>query len=126
MLHLTVFYEVGHQEDGTDDGGAIASFRTPDTLRFDGEPNLQFRIDLLDMLTMDDVAGTHMADERVIWQYSQIVAEANPEFYIEHMKRLRSNGIQAYFAIGHVHCVETGGRIPQVAGTTDIDPRQIL
>jgi uncharacterized protein (DUF849 family) len=62
--------------------------------------------DITSMLTMDDVAGTHMADERVIWQYSQMVAEANPEFFIEHLKRLRANGIQAYFAIGHVHCVE--------------------
>jgi uncharacterized protein (DUF849 family) len=67
--------------------------------------------DITSMLTMDDVAGTHMADERVIWQYSQMVAEANPEFYIEHLKRLRAHGIQAYFAIGHVHCVETIERL---------------
>jgi uncharacterized protein (DUF849 family) len=67
--------------------------------------------DITSMLTMDDVAGTHMADERVIWQYSQMVAEANPEFYIEHLKRLRANGIQAYFAIGHVHSVETIERL---------------
>ena len=52
-----------------------------------------------------------MADEAVIWQYSQMVAEAGPAFYIEHLKRLRANGIQAYFAIGHVHCVETIERL---------------
>jgi uncharacterized protein (DUF849 family) len=62
--------------------------------------------DITSMLTLDDVAGTHMANEQVIWQYSQMVADATPEFYIEHLKRLRANGIQAYFAIGHVHHLE--------------------
>ena len=52
-----------------------------------------------------------MADERVIWQYSQMVADATPEFYIEHLKRLRANGIQAYFALGHVHHVEIVERL---------------
>jgi uncharacterized protein (DUF849 family) len=67
--------------------------------------------DITSMLTMDDVAGTHMADERVIWQYSQMVAEANPEFYIEHLKRLRANEIQAYFALGHIHGLEVVERL---------------
>jgi uncharacterized protein (DUF849 family) len=62
--------------------------------------------DITSMLTLDDVAGTHMANEQVIWQYSQMVADASPEFYIEHLKRLRANDIQAYFAIGHVHQLE--------------------
>jgi uncharacterized protein (DUF849 family) len=35
-----------------------------------------------------------------------MVADATPEFYIEHVKRLRENGIQTYFAIGHVHQLE--------------------
>src|SRR5262252_5312551 len=39
--------------------------------------------DITSMLTRDDVAGTHMDDERVLWQYSQMVADATPEFYIE-------------------------------------------
>jgi uncharacterized protein (DUF849 family) len=67
--------------------------------------------DLTSMLTMDDVADTHMADERVIWQYSQMVADATPEFYIEHLKRLRKAGIQVYFALGHVHQLETVERL---------------
>ena len=62
--------------------------------------------DITSMLTMDDVTGTHMADEHVIWQYSQMVADATPKFYIEHLKRLRANGIQVYFAIAHVHQLE--------------------
>jgi uncharacterized protein (DUF849 family) len=67
--------------------------------------------DLTSMLTMHDVAGTHMADEKVLWQYSQMVADATPEFYIEHLKRLRNAGIQVYFALGHVHQLETVERL---------------
>jgi uncharacterized protein (DUF849 family) len=67
--------------------------------------------DITSMLTLDDVAGTHMADEEVIWKYSQMVAEAGPAFYIEHLKRLRAHGIQAYFALGHVHSLEIVERL---------------
>jgi uncharacterized protein (DUF849 family) len=67
--------------------------------------------DLTSMMTMDDVAGTHMADPKVIWAYSNMVAEASPEFYIEHLKRLRNNGIQAYFALGHIHQLEIVERL---------------
>jgi uncharacterized protein (DUF849 family) len=62
--------------------------------------------DITSMLGPDDVADTHMANEQVMWQYSQMVADATPEFYIEHIKRLRDNDIQVYFAIGHVHQLE--------------------
>ena len=34
--------------------------------------------DLTSVLTMDDVEGTHMHDPKVIWQYSQMVADATP------------------------------------------------
>ena len=47
--------------------------------------------------------GTHIADPKVSGNYSQMVAEATPEFYLEHLKRLRKNEIQPYFALGHVH-----------------------
>jgi uncharacterized protein (DUF849 family) len=58
------------------------------------------------MLHMDDVEGTHMADEHVIWQFSQMVADSTPEFYLEHLKRLRAAGIQPCFSLGHVHQLE--------------------
>jgi uncharacterized protein (DUF849 family) len=67
--------------------------------------------DITSMITSDDVAGTHMADDSVIWQYSQMVADATPEFYIEHLKRLRASSIQAYFALGHVHQLEIVERL---------------
>ena len=67
--------------------------------------------DVTSMLTADDVAGTHMADPKVIWNYSQMVADATPEFYIEHLKRLRQHEIQPYFALGHVHNLEIVERL---------------
>jgi uncharacterized protein (DUF849 family) len=38
--------------------------------------------------------------------YQNMVADATPEFYIEHLKRLRQNGIQPMFAMAHVHTLE--------------------
>jgi uncharacterized protein (DUF849 family) len=67
--------------------------------------------DLTAMLTEDDVAGTHLADPKMIWNYSQMVADATPEFYIEHLKRLRQHEIQPYFALGHVHHLEIVERL---------------
>jgi uncharacterized protein (DUF849 family) len=67
--------------------------------------------DVTSMLTIDDVEGSHMADPAVMWKYAQMVADATPEFYIEHLRRLRDNGIQAYFALGHVHSLEIVERL---------------
>lgn len=67
--------------------------------------------DITALATPDDVVGTHMADSHVMWQYSQMVADATPEFYIEHLKRLRENKIQAYFALAHVHSLEIVQRL---------------
>lgn len=67
--------------------------------------------DITALATRDDVAGTHLDDPHVLWQYSQMVADATPEFYIEHLKRLRENKIQAYFALAHVHSLEIVERL---------------
>jgi uncharacterized protein (DUF849 family) len=67
--------------------------------------------DMTSMMTPDDVEGTHMADPKVAWAYAQMVADATPEFYIEHLKRLRQHGIQPYFALGHVHNLEIVERL---------------
>ena len=38
--------------------------------------------------------------QSVMWQYSQMVADATPEFYIEHLRRLRDNGINGLLRAG--------------------------
>jgi len=67
--------------------------------------------DITSMLTVDDVAGTALSDPKVAWAWSQMVADSTPEFYIEHLKRLREADIQPYFALGHVHSLENVERL---------------
>ena len=50
-----------------------------------------------------------MANPAVLKAYSNMVADSTPEFYIEHLKRLRKNGIQPYFALAHVHNLQIVG-----------------
>jgi len=38
-------------------------------------------------------------------------ADAGPAFYVEHLKRLRANGIQPYFMLGYVHQLEIVERL---------------
>jgi len=53
-----------------------------------------------------DDEGTHLADPKVAAAWSGMVVDSKPEFYIEHLKRLRKNGIQPYFVPAHVHQLE--------------------
>ena len=67
--------------------------------------------DMTPLTTLDDVQGTHMADPKMMWQYAQMVADATPEFYVEHLKRLRQHGIQPYFALAHIHRLQIVERL---------------
>ena len=40
-----------------------------------------------------------------------MVADATPEFYIEHLKRLREKKIRAHFAMAHVHSLDIVERL---------------
>jgi uncharacterized protein (DUF849 family) len=67
--------------------------------------------DVTSLTTMDDWVGTHVANPEAIWAFSNMVADALPDFYIEHLKRLRKHGIQPYFALAHVHSLEIVERL---------------
>ena len=113
--------QVGGSISFAPEGGEVAKWQAYDTrhmlAEIDPKPDQvtvaigSSLFDITSMLTLDDVEGTHMADPTVIWKYSQMVADATPEFYIEHLRRLRENGIQAYFALGHVHSLEIVERL---------------
>lgn len=62
--------------------------------------------DVTSLTTMDDWAGTHVHTAEQMWAFSNMVADATPDFYIEHLKRLKAHGIQPYFALAHVHGLE--------------------
>lgn len=67
--------------------------------------------DISSLMTADDIQGTHLMDPKVAWGWAQMVADSTPEFYIEHLKRLRENKIQAYFALATVHQLEIVERL---------------
>src|SRR5215468_7892653 len=53
-----------------------------------------------------DAKGTHLDDPKVQAAWSGMVVDSTPAFYVEHLKRLRKNGIQPYFVPAHVHQLE--------------------
>jgi uncharacterized protein (DUF849 family) len=68
-------------------------------------------MDIVQMLTDEDVQGTVLTDPKVAAAWSGLWADALPAFYVEHLKRLRQNGIQPYFMLGHVHQLEIVERL---------------
>ena len=43
--------------------------------------------------------------------WAGMFTDAGPAFYLEHLKRLRKNGIQPYFTLAHVHQLEIVERL---------------
>jgi uncharacterized protein (DUF849 family) len=68
-------------------------------------------MDILALTTPDDVQGTLLANPAMQAAYQNMVADATPAFYIEHLKRLRQHGIQPYFQLAHVHQLEAIERL---------------
>ena len=67
--------------------------------------------DIVSMFSPDDVKGTHLEDPKVAAAWSGMVVDSTPAFYVEHLKRLRKNGILPYFVPGHVHQWELVERV---------------
>ena len=63
-------------------------------------------MNILALTTPDDVQGTMLANPAMQAAYQNMVADATPEFYIEHLKRLREHRIQPMFAMASVHTLE--------------------
>lgn len=59
--------------------------------------------DIMSMCTLDDVKGTHLENPKVLEAWAGMVIDSTPAFYVEHLKRLRKNGILPYFVPTHVH-----------------------
>src|SRR6516164_7824995 len=69
-------------------------------------------MDVIQMWSEVDIKGTHLEkDEKAREAWVGLWADAGPAFYIEHLKRLRANGIQPYFMLGHVHQLEIVERL---------------
>jgi uncharacterized protein (DUF849 family) len=63
-------------------------------------------INPLPLTTADDVKGTQFANPSNQNAYQNMVVDATPAFYIEHLKRLRAREIQPYFSMAHIHHLE--------------------
>lgn len=68
-------------------------------------------MDITQMWTLEDVKGTHMADPKVLAAWAGMYTDAGPAFYLEHLKRLKKNGIQPYFPLAQVHQLEIVERL---------------
>jgi uncharacterized protein (DUF849 family) len=69
------------------------------------------QMNITELMSPDDVAGTQFADPAVCAGWAEMVIDATPSFYIEHLKRLRANGIQPYFMLGNLPQLETVERL---------------
>jgi uncharacterized protein (DUF849 family) len=69
-------------------------------------------MDVVQMWNADDLKGTVLENNpKMVEAFARLWADAGPAFYIEHLKRLRANGIQPYFMMGHVHQLEIVERL---------------
>lgn len=69
------------------------------------------QMSMVELMSEKDVAGTSLAKPEYYNAYKEMVTEAPPSFYEEHLRRLVAKGIQPHFMIGSIHQLETVERL---------------
>jgi uncharacterized protein (DUF849 family) len=69
------------------------------------------QMNIVEIMTDEDLAGTSIADPVLYKAYRDMVVEAGPDFYLEHLKRLHANGIQPHFQLATLAQLETVERL---------------
>ncbi|MEU8527335.1 MULTISPECIES: 3-keto-5-aminohexanoate cleavage protein [Streptomyces] len=69
------------------------------------------QMNIVEIMTDDDLEGTSIGKPEYYQAYRDMVVEAGPEFYLEHLKRLRANGIQPHFQLATLAQLETVERL---------------
>lgn len=69
------------------------------------------QLNLLELTSEDEIAGTSWEIPEYRHAYSEMVVEASPSFYLEHLKRLQKAKVQPHFMLLHVHQLETVERL---------------
>jgi len=69
------------------------------------------QMNIMELMSADDTQGTQYANPAVRSAWSDMVVDATPSFFIEHLQRLRAAGIQPYFMLAHVAQLETCERL---------------
>jgi len=68
-------------------------------------------MNVCELLTPDDVAGTSLALPAYQAAYSEMTFSSGPTFVAEHLKRLQAAGIQPHFMLGDIGQLETVERL---------------
>ncbi|MER5437637.1 3-keto-5-aminohexanoate cleavage protein [Streptomyces sp. NPDC002790] len=69
------------------------------------------QMNIVEIFDDADIEGTSIAKPGYYKAYRDMVVEAGPEFYLEHLKRLRANGIQPHFQLANLSQLETVERL---------------
>jgi uncharacterized protein (DUF849 family) len=69
------------------------------------------QMNITELMTADDVRGTQFENPAVCKAWSDMVVDATPTFYLEHLKRLRQKDIQVYFMLANAAQLETVERL---------------
>ncbi|MEV8092720.1 3-keto-5-aminohexanoate cleavage protein [Kitasatospora sp. NPDC085879] len=70
------------------------------------------QMNIVEIMTDDDLEGTSIGKNPTLHTaYRNMVVEAGPEFYLEHLRRLHANGIQPHFQLAHLAQLETVERL---------------
>jgi uncharacterized protein (DUF849 family) len=69
------------------------------------------QINPTELMSKDDLAGTSIAEPKMFEAYREMVTDATPAFYVEHLKRLRAHDIQPNFMLTSVGALETVERL---------------
>ena len=69
------------------------------------------QMSMTELMSDDDIAGTSLSKPEYYNAYQEMVTEAPPSFYVEHLRRLVAKRIQPHFMIGSIHQLETVERL---------------
>ncbi|WP_354638374.1 3-keto-5-aminohexanoate cleavage protein [Kitasatospora camelliae] len=69
------------------------------------------QMNIVEIMTADDLEGTSIAKPEYYRAYRDMYLEAGPEFYLEHLQRLRDKGIQPHFQLATIAQLETVERL---------------
>jgi uncharacterized protein (DUF849 family) len=71
-----------------------------------------YQMNIVEMMTDEDLEGTSIGNNPTLYTaYRNMVVEAGPDFYLEHLKRLQANGIQPHFQLATIAQLETVERL---------------
>jgi uncharacterized protein (DUF849 family) len=84
------------------------------------------QMSLTELMSKDDIAGTSLEKPEYFKAYEEMVTEAPPSFFVEHLERLIAKRIQPHFMIGSIHQLETLNHMALGGGYAGRNPSDML